>query len=211
MKKISLLPVIAMSIGLLVLLGYLLGPFIPLLNALRFELTQWAAIVAGAALLVGVGNLFSVHLTKIRRREKGSAYSLLLLVSLLGTLMLGVSAGAARGQWMQYMVGAIIVPVEVSLMALLAVTLVYASIRLLRRRSDGMTVLFLLSALVMLTAAISLPFIGTIPMLGDWIGPWLNSYPVAGGARGLLIGVALGALVTGLRVLFAMDRPYGGK
>jgi len=32
-----------------------------------------------------------------------------------------------------------------------------------------------------------------------------------GGARGILIGVALGSLLTGLRVLFGFDRPYGGK
>jgi hypothetical protein len=211
MKKNPFLPAIAMSVGLIVLLGYLLGPFVPILDAVRFELTQWAVIVAGTAMLVGFGNLFYIHFLKIRRREKGSSYSLLLLVSLLGTLLLGVASGAARQTWMQYMIGAVIVPVEASLMAMLAVTLVYASIRLLRRRADGMTVLFLLSALLMLTAAISLPFIGTIPMLGDWIGPWLTSYPITGGARGLLLGVALGALVTGLRALFAMDRPYGGK
>jgi hypothetical protein len=30
-----------------------------------------------------------------------------------------------------------------------------------------------------------------------------------GGARGILIGVALGAIVTGLRVLLAAERPYG--
>jgi hypothetical protein len=32
-----------------------------------------------------------------------------------------------------------------------------------------------------------------------------------GGARGLLIGIALGALLTSLRVLFGIDRPYGGN
>jgi len=31
----------------------------------------------------------------------------------------------------------------------------------------------------------------------------------AGGARGILLGVALGSIVTGLRVLLAVDRPYG--
>jgi len=32
-----------------------------------------------------------------------------------------------------------------------------------------------------------------------------------GGARGLLIGIALGTLLTSLRVLFGIDRPYGGN
>ena len=33
--------------------------------------------------------------------------------------------------------------------------------------------------------------------------------PLAGG-RGILLGVALGSLVTGLRILFGVDRPYSG-
>jgi hypothetical protein len=32
-----------------------------------------------------------------------------------------------------------------------------------------------------------------------------------GGARGLLLGISLGALLTGLRVIFGVDRPYGGN
>lgn len=210
MKKNPIPLVIAMSAGLIVLAGYLLGDYLPFLDIVRFELIQWAVILAGVAVLVGVGNLFYIHFLKVRRREKGYIYSVILLFSMLGTIMAGLWIKPAN-VWMNVIVNAIIFPVEASLMALLAVTLAYASIRLLRRRADGMTILFLVSAVVMLAASISVPLIGTIPILGDWIGPWLKSYPVVGGARGLLLGVALGALTTGLRALFGMDRPYGGK
>jgi hypothetical protein len=37
----------------------------------------------------------------------------------------------------------------------------------------------------------------------------LNRLPVAGG-RGILLGIALGSLVAGLRVLMGADRPYRG-
>jgi hypothetical protein len=33
----------------------------------------------------------------------------------------------------------------------------------------------------------------------------------AAGARGILLGVALGTLTTGLRILFGTDLPYKGK
>jgi hypothetical protein len=33
--------------------------------------------------------------------------------------------------------------------------------------------------------------------------------PATAGARGLLLGVALGAIATGLRVFLGFDRPYG--
>jgi hypothetical protein len=159
--------------------------------------------------LVGIGNLFSVHYRKIRRREKGWGNSLTLLFAMLATLLVGVIFGPS-GVWMQAVLETIIFPVEASLMALLAVTLVYASIRLLRRRADFMSILFLGTAALTLLASVSLPLIGEIPILSDWIRTLLMILET-GGARGLLLGVSLGALTTGLRALFAMDRPYGGK
>jgi len=209
MKRRPVAAAIAISVGLIVLLGYFLP--IPLLFSVRLELVQWAIILAGVAILVGIGNLFTVHFLKVRRREKGSLYSLVLLVSMLETLLIGVLLGPTHA-WMQAAVETIIFPVEASLMALLAVTLIYASIRLLRRRVDMMSIVFLATALFMLIASVSLPWLGEIPMLSDLIRPWLTMVgPAAGGARGLLLGVALGALTTGLRTLFAIDRPYGGK
>jgi hypothetical protein len=208
MKRRPVPAAIAIAVGLIILLGTFVP--IPLLAAVRLELIHWAVILTGVAALVGIGNLFSVHFQKIRRREKGSVYSVTLLAAMLATLFIGVMVGPSHA-WMQAAVEAIILPVEASLMALLAVTLVYASIRLLRRRADWMTFLFLGTAALILLASVSLPFLGEIPILSDWIRPWLTFGPAAGGARGLLLGVALGALTTGLRALFAFDRPYGGK
>ena len=199
---------IAISVGLIILLGTFLP--IPLLGTVRLELLHWAAILLGVAALVGIGNLFSVHFQKIRHREMGSVYSVALLVAMLATLLIGVMVGPSH-PWMQAAVETIIRPVEASLMALLAVTLLYASIRLLRRRADLMSIVFLGTAALMLLASVSLPLIGEIPILSDWVRPWLMVGPAAGGARGLLLGIALGALTTGLRALFAFDRPYGGK
>lgn len=208
MKSRPVATIIAISVGLIILIGTFVP--LPLFATVRLELIQWAVIVFGVAALVGIGNLFSVHFQKVRRREKGSVYSVTLLAAMLATLFVGVMVGPQHA-WMQAAVEAVIIPVEASLMALLAVTLVYASVRLLRRRADFMSVIFLGTAALMLLASVSLPFIGEIPFLSDWIGPWLMFGPAAGGARGLLLGVALGALLTGLRALFAFDRPYGGK
>jgi hypothetical protein len=88
------------------------------------------------------------------------------------------------------------------------VTLVYASIRLLRRRVDVMSVIFLVVAVLFLFAIMPTPF-GQIP--GGQIILNLTGMISRGGARGLLIGIALGTLLTGLRVLFGIDRPYGGN
>jgi len=197
--------VIAMASGLIVLLGY----FYPLdaLTQLRIMLTDWAVIIAAMAVLVGIANLVFVQMDKIRKREKNSIYGALLVLSLIATFGLGLVFGP-ENQLMRVAVDAIIVPVEASLMAILAVTLVYASIRLLRRRADVMTVIFLLVAVIFLIAMMPTPF-GPVP--GDWLITQFAGMFSRGGARGLLIGIALGTLLTGIRVLFGIDRPYGGN
>lgn len=198
---------VAIAFGLLVLLGY----FIPveILLEIRLVMVQWAVILAAAAVLVGVLNLLGVHWHKIRTRQKGTAYSILLIVSLFASAVLGIFVGT-NNPTLDFFLEAIIIPTEAALMALLAITLVYASARLLRRRVDLMTFIFLGVVVVILLAAAPLPF-GKIPVLSDLVLPWLTQVFATAGARGILIGVSLGALTTGLRVLFGIDRPYGGN
>ncbi len=196
---------IAMASGFLVLAGYIYP--IDILVQLRMLLTDWAVILAAMAALIGVANLIFVQMDKLRRREKNSIYGVLLVISLIVTFGLGLVFGP-ESPLVRLAVEAVIVPVEASLMAVLAVTLVYASIRLLRRRTDLMSVLFLLAAVLFLVAVMPTP-IGPVP--GNWLLASTLDLFSSGGARGLLIGIALGALLTSLRVLFGIDRPYGGN
>lgn len=196
---------IAMASGFIVLAGYLYP--IDLLVQLRVLLTDWTMILAAMAALIGIANLIFVQMDKLRRREKNSIYGVLLVISLIVTFGVGLVFGP-ESLWIRLAVEAVVVPVEASLMAILAVTLVYASIRLLRRRTDVMSVLFLVAAVLFLIAVMPTP-IGPIP--GNWLLASALDLFASGGARGLLIGIALGTLLTGLRVLFGIDRPYGGN
>jgi hypothetical protein len=40
------------------------------------------------------------------------------------------------------------------------------------------------------------------------IKEWVLRVPTMAGARGILLGVALGIIATGLRILLGADRPY---
>jgi len=198
----------AIAAGVIVLLGY----FFPnQLGSLRVVLLDWAVIIAGMAVLVGVFNLAAVHMEKFRARQKGGAYGILLVASLLITFFgLGVWLGPDSPS-MRFAVNAIIVPVEASLMAILVVTLIYASIRLLRRRADVMSVVFLIVTVIFLILMMPTPFGPILGEQGTQLGIDFLGMFSGGGARGLLIGIALGTLLTGLRVLFGADRPYGGN
>ena len=195
----------AIASGLIVLLGYFI-PIQPLIK-LRLVLTDWAIVIAGFAVLIGIFNLIAVQMEKIRMRQAGSIYGAVLVLSLMLTFGFGLLLGPDH-PFMRLAVDAVIVPVEAALMAILAVTLIYASIRLLRRRVDLMSSLFLVVAVLFLIAIMPTP-IGQLPgsaFIIEVVGMFSR-----GGARGLLLGIALGTLLTGLRVLFGIDRPYGGN
>jgi hypothetical protein len=195
----------AICTGLLVLAGY----FVPALASVQRLLLSWAIILAGAAAVVGVFNLILVHSNKITARQKGSGYSAVLLVCLFATFIFGLAIGPDHPD-MRALINGTVVPVESTLMALLAVTLLYAIVRLPRRRASTMSVVFIVSAVLMLLASASLPF-GEIGVLNNFLRPWFQHVLAMGGARGLLIGVALGTLTTGLRIIIGADRPYGAK
>ena len=199
--------VIAISTGVLVLVGYFIE--LPIFINLRSILLGWAGILAAAALFVGVINMLMVHGAKVQTKQRGSIYSLVLIVSLVIMLGLGLVLGTEH-QIVSLLFVSIQLPVEATLLGLLTISLTYASIRLLRRRMNLLSIVFIVTALIILLGTVPLPF-GEIPFLGDTIRPFFSQVLAAGGARGILIGVALGALLTGLRVLFGADRPYGSK
>jgi hypothetical protein len=198
--------IIAIAVGTLVLLGY----FLPQAAILQVALLDWAIILAGAAAVVGLINLLVVHLNKVARRSKDAIYSAILVMGLVATFIFGLIL-KPQNQYMQAIaLNGIIIPVEAALMGVLTVTLLYAAIRLLRRRTDVMSIVFIVTAALIFLGSATLPF-GDVPVVGTLIRPWVSQIWALGGARGILIGVALGTLVTGLRVLFGIDRPYGGK
>ena len=134
----------------------------------------------------------------------------MLIVFLLETLVVGLIFGPDH-ELVLLLFTYIQLPVEISLMAILAVVLVAAGYRLIRRRRDLLSMVFMGTALLVLVG--TLPWIVSgesviVRILGE-MRAWLTQIWAVAGARGILLGVALGAAATGLRVLMGADRPYG--
>lgn len=197
---------IAIAVGLIILLGY----FIPLgvLSNLRTYLLDWAIGLAGVASVVAIINLILVHARKVRDQREPDRFSILLILAFAATFIVGVVFGPAS-QTFQKIITSIQVPIEASLMAVLAISLTYASLRLFKRRKGWMAVLFVISTIVFLVVGSGFLSVGSqVPVLRDVLGA-INMLPIAG-ARGILLGVALGGLTAGLRILMGADRPYSG-
>jgi hypothetical protein len=209
---------IAMGFGLVVLLGYFFGTNSAgestMLGILRDIFLKGAIILSAVALLVGITNLLSVHMEKIKQ-GKGVGYSSILLIAMTGTIAIGVFdiarmyiGGEPNFQWIQWIFENIQLPIETSLMAILAISLTYAAARLFGRRMTMFSAIFV-GALILILLGTIPQFAVNIPLLGE-LRTWIVQVPAVGGARGILLGVALGTIATGIRILMGSDRPYRG-
>lgn len=177
----------------------------------RVTFLQWASTLGAVALLIGFINLASVHGRKLDNEGPFPFNSLVLVLAMVITFGVVLAFGPASAAAM-FIMNYIQLPVETSLMAILAVTLVYASTRIARRKADLFSLVFIGTVLFILftTSALVTDF---IPAIG---GPlrafrdWIANVPATAGARGILLGIALGTIATGLRILMGTDRPYGG-
>jgi hypothetical protein len=198
--------IIAIVTGLTVLAGYF---FQAELGSLTRLLIDWGILLVGLAGLMGVGYLLKMHLIRVTRGQKGRYYSIIVLAAFLVTVGVGFLLTPQHPFFRNWVLN-IQIPVETSLLALLAVTMLYASLYLIRTRGwTLMSVSFLVSALVSLV--LNLRYLQPEPgtPAAEWV-EFIRRLPLAG-LRGILIGIALGGLIVGLRVLLAMDRPYEGE
>jgi hypothetical protein len=201
--KSSIFVAITLVAGLVVLLGYFIQ--LPGLWALRTLFLQWFAILSAVAMIVGVINLASVHLQKVIHWSSNGFYSLVVLASMIVTLGLGVRF-KPTDSILVWIYNYIQMPVEASLMALLAIILALIGVRLFAKRLDWFSGLFFVTILIVLIGTISLADL-SLPILSK-VKTWIEHVWATGGLRGVVIGVAVGTVVTGLRVLSGVERPY---
>lgn len=201
---------VAIGVGIIVLAGY----FIPSITNVRFILLRTGLVLAAVALLVGIINLITVHIKKLGADSENSGYSLILVIALLATLIIGIIdmvqtylVGKPNYQMIGWIFTNIQLPIETSLLAVTAVSLTYAAASILRKRMDVFSIVFFFVVLLVLLGSFSIPP-ATLPFLHA-IRKWILRVPALGGARGLLLGIALGTITTGIRILMGIDRPYG--
>jgi hypothetical protein len=189
---------LAVVFGLSTLLGLL---FIPELGD---AITTWASILVAVAVLIGVINLLIVH---IRRLAKRNAYSGLLVISMLAIFILGITdffGLTTDGVTTAFNI--VQAPLEAAMASLLAFFLLFAGFRLFRRQRNGWSILFIVTATIILLGSTLLP--EALSGIFGSASRFLSQVFVGGGMRGLLIGIAIGSITVALRVLTGSARPY---
>jgi hypothetical protein len=196
---------IAIAIGLLVLLSR----FFPnaTLTALGYFFIDSAIIVAAFAIILGFFNLMIVHFKKIRRRQRDWPYSIILIVTMWIVLVAGLlldnrGADASAVRWIfQY----VQFPIQATIASLLAFFVASAAYRAFRARNFESLLMLVVGIIVLLgQTPLGASMWDQLPAIKDWI----LEVPGLAGARGIILGVSLGTIATGLRILLGIDRPY---
>lgn len=197
---------VAIGIGIFVLAALFTSN--PLLNVIGTYLIDTAVVIAAFALFLGLVNVLRVHARKIHDRPQDAGYSIVLLIALFVVLTFGLIpvTGQPSGPSqpvVQWIFQNIQVPIQASLSALIVFFIVTAAYRLLRMRNVESAVM-LIVALVVLVGQVT---VGLVPVLPG-IRNWIVEVGAMAGVRGILLGVALGVLLTGIRILLGVERPY---
>lgn len=215
--------------------------FIPYTQTWGEKVAIWFDLLAAIAFILGGGNLLRVHLKKISDQVRGWGYSVIVLVSFLGTLAVGLGkvgvhpspqfpdypwSGPYReiggAFWFFYQYA--FVPLTATMFAMLAFYIASAAFRAFRAKNVE-AILLLGTAFIILLGR---TFAGVL--LTSWIDPanwegfryftglkidnlavFIMSVFTTAGNRAIMIGVALGIVATALKVLLGLDRSYLGK
>jgi hypothetical protein len=185
-------------------------------DALAGIIVAWAATLVALALLVGLLSVVGNHVMRVWRRNSDWGYSLILLLSMLAVVFAGtlfplytqagelMFPGSLVEQPVRDLFRAFYQPLASSFLALLTFFSLSAALRAVRRRTADALVITIIALTVLVAGALPA---GTAPLLNESVG-WASDYLALAGARGLLIGAALGAVVAGVRVLFGFDQPF---
>jgi hypothetical protein len=184
----------------------------PASEQLLTSVTKWLQIIGGFALVLGITSLFQLHAAKIRRKEPGWGYSLVLYAGIVVTVLVGLWNGGketidgamtAFGWIYSYT----LVPLQGTMFAILAFFIASAAYRSFRARSREAAVLLVAAVIVMMGRVPLGEYM--LPISGDLSG-WILNVLNAAVRRAILIGVSLGAIALSFKIIFGVERSYLG-
>lgn len=188
---------IAIAVAMLVLLDFLIDE--PRINGIGALLVNYGVILSAFALLLGVANVLVVHARRARLRAPGWISSLILILVVLTLLVLGLPDSAGpRAPAVAFTFDYILVPLQAAMFSLLAFFILNVTYRAVRV-ANLESFFFILAALVVIVGALPLGSRGTLAVA---FRDFFLSVPVTAGVRGILLGIALGIVSTGMRLLF---------
>jgi len=198
------LPVfIAGAVGVLLILEYFFN--VPALVRISNEIQNWVIVIAAFAMGLGAVGLVRNHARRVMDRRPDSYNSVLLIISVVVTAGAGIIS--RTNPTFLFVFDYIITPLGAAFYAMVAFFVASSAYRAFRARSAEALLFLVAGAIVMLgRAPIGEVIWSQFPVITEWI----MKYPNLAGMRGVQIGVAVGVIGVGIRVLLGIDRSYLG-
>lgn len=168
------------------------------------EVDKWFVLSTAVVCCIGLVNLTTVHQRNVTRRGKDWDLSVIMLLITYGYLALGLVVGPTNKTY-SWIFESTQVPLGATFYSLLAFYIVSAAYRAFRAKTRD--------AAVLLGAAI-IVLLGRAPLgeaIFPWFGEatrWLMDIPTTAAMRAVTFGATLGAIITGIRLFFGLERPY---
>jgi len=180
----------------------------PAVRTARTMLIHWASLVAAVLLFIAIIDFVIARIRGIKDHTGSFIYNLISLLIFLIVFFYGFSnqAGASSVQSTVFMIQS---SVESVMTGLICLVMIYGIYRVARSQRSLLKSYFLFSTIFFLVLYSGFFSFLKLPAFLSKIIDFIRILPV-GGLYGLLIGIAIGALVTGIRVLFFGDHPYQG-
>jgi hypothetical protein len=168
---------------------------------------SWAIIITAFAYVLGVANIARISLHTVRNRSADWEYKAALLTALFTMAGLGIIWDIRSGTYFDWVYLNMYVPMQATMFSLLAFFIASAAYRAFRARSVEATLLLVTAAAVMLgRVPVGEKIWGGLPDFTEWI----MEVPNMAAKRGIMIGAALGAISTGLKMILGIERSYLG-
>lgn len=179
----------------------------------------WARVIGVFALVIGVGALARLHAKRLARRSAGWSYSIVVFIGVLVAGLAGI-IGGPRGGLYVWIFDNIFAPLDATMFSLLAFFMASAAYRAFRARTFEATLLLVAAVIVMLGRVpignflwqniVPQALVDKSPFLPERITEWIMSGPNMAARRGIMIGAALGAISTSLKIILGIERSYFG-
>ncbi len=170
---------------------------------------KWVIVLMAFALVLAIGNLIRYHSQKIKTKKEGWYYSYVTLVSMMIMAIIGLFWGIDQDSLYQKIYLYIFAPLSASMFALLAYYMASAAYRAFKARSLEATLLLIAAFIVMIGF---MPFGQYIHRNFPAFAEWVMQVPNMASQRGILLGVAFGAIATALKIILGIERSWlGGK
>lgn len=179
---------------------------IPVISDLAQEFQRWGIILAGFSAFLGVLNLTAVNTAALKRSKKvaDKAEPSVLLAIMWFMVIIGVFVGQGNLAY-NFIFEYALKPLSASGFSMLAFYIASAAYRAFRVRNADAALLLVCGSIVMIANTPVGKFLWSgFPTMSKWIVDIINGAAM----KGVVIGGAVGAIVTSLKVLVGIERSH---